>query len=269
LAVSSAVRLAVSSAVSSAVGSGVDSAVGSGVDSAVRLAGSAFFGGSLYASYLAWADYFNEVCGVAIDRNYLDLGESCGFYWTLDGVCFASERPSEICRDGQGRLHSVSGMAIRYPSGWGLYRWHGVEVPRDVIEVPQDITCARIDQESNAEVRRVMIERYGAERYLLDSGAKVVQRDNAGLLYRKELSDDEPVVMVRVLNSTPEPDGVMSREEAIATFGEAARAAVDAPEGSRFKAYMLRVPPDIRTAQEAVAWTFGLDANEYLPELET
>jgi len=126
-----------------------------------------------------------------------------------------------------------------------------------------------IEQESNAEIRRVMVERYGAERFLFDSGAKLIARDSVGLLYRKDLADDEPLVMVRVLNSTPEPDGVMSRDEAIAIFGDAAQAAINSPEGSRFKQYTIRVPPDMTTAHEAVAWTFGLTAETYHPALET
>jgi hypothetical protein len=47
-----------------------------------------------------------------------------------------------------------------------------------------------------------------------------------------------------VINSTPEPDG-------------------------RFKRYWLRVPPDTKTAHEAVAWTFGVPAKDYSPTVET
>jgi len=75
--------------------------------------------------------------------------------------------------------------------------------------------------------------------------------------------------MVRVLNSTPEPDGIMSRDEAIAIFGDAAKFAIAAPKSSRWKEYMIRVPPHVRKAHEAVAWTFNLGANEYHPALET
>jgi hypothetical protein len=50
--------------------------------------------------------------------------------------------------------------------------------------------------------------------------------------------------MVEVLNSTPEPDGTR-------------------------KTYFLRVPPNLRTAREAVAWTFGLAGSQYRPERET
>ena len=40
------------------------------------------------------------------------------------------------------------------------------------------------------------------------------------------------------------------------------------PDGSR-KIYILRVPPDMRTAREGVAWTFGLTAEQYKPGVET
>jgi hypothetical protein len=50
--------------------------------------------------------------------------------------------------------------------------------------------------------------------------------------------------MVKVVNSTPKPDGT-------------------------YKDYFLRVPPTVRTAREAVAWTFDLDPTVYAPVLET
>lgn len=41
-----------------------------------------------------------------------------------------------------------------------------------------------------------------------------------------------------------------------------------AKDGSR-KDYWLRVPPAMRTAREAVAWTFGKDSKDYHPARET
>ena len=40
------------------------------------------------------------------------------------------------------------------------------------------------------------------------------------------------------------------------------------PDGS-VKKYMLRVDPKCRTAREAVAWTFDMEAGEYAPAIET
>lgn len=89
-----------------------------------------------------------------------------------------------------------------------------------------------------------MIERYGQAKYLLDSGAKEIHSDNYGTLYRKDIEDDEPLVMVKVVNSTAEPDGT-------------------------FKDYFLRVPPTMKRAREAVAWTFGMKETEYEPLAQT
>jgi hypothetical protein len=40
------------------------------------------------------------------------------------------------------------------------------------------------------------------------------------------------------------------------------------PDGTR-KGYVLPVPPTVRTAREAVAWTFGMTAKTYRPAQET
>ena len=119
-----------------------------------------------------------------------------------------------------------------------------MRVPSYVITDPSENTVSKIDGEDNVEVRRVMIDRYGPGRYLQDSGAVEVDRGDRGVLYSKDISGDEPIVVVRVRNSTPEPDGSV-------------------------KDYWLRVPPTVKTAAEAVAWTFGMEMQQYRPEKET
>ena len=231
-------------------------------------------GGAFWASWIAYVAFMRDVLGwqdPVLERFAIDetLATSCGWVWWHENVLAISDRPAIVNRDDQGRLHCDDGPAIAYRDGWAIHAVHGVIVPADIIEDRSSITVERIERESNAEVRRVMLEFYGADRFLYDSGAQLIARDAVGLLYRKDLGDDEPLVMVRVLNSTPEPDGVMSRDEAIAAFGDAAQAAVNAPADARFKQYTIRVPPTMRTAHEAVAWTFGLTAETYHPALET
>ena len=275
--VGSQVESQVRSQVESQVWSQVGSQVGSQVRSQVGSAVLNYRGGAFWASWTAYVSFMRDVLGwddPVLENFKIDeiLATSCGWVWWHENVLAISDRPQEIHRDNQGRLHNHCGPSISYRDGWALHHWHGVLVPAHVIEAPQTIAPDEIDAADNAEVRRVMIERYGASRYLLDSGAKVIHHDAYGKLYRKELADDEPIVMVRVLNSTPEPDGTMTAEEARATFGSAA---VDAVFGHmnaagfalgaepRFKEYMLRVPPTMRTAHEAVAWTFGKTPEEY------
>ena len=165
-------------------GASVGATVGSAVGSAVDSAGYSYFGGSVWnAGYSAWADYFDEVCAVAIDRNFLEMTASAGFYWTLDGVCFASERPSKIASDAEGRLHCETGQAIEYAgTGWGLTAWRGVVVPRVWIERRAELTAAEIFKEPNAEVRRAGCEIIGWERVLSGIGATMIDDDGDPLI---------------------------------------------------------------------------------------
>ena len=94
-----------------------------------------------------------------------------------------------------------------------------------------------------------MYERGDPGRFIRDADADVLAFDydrlgNRRRLLRFALWGDEPYVAVEVTNSTPEPDG-------------------------SHKYYILRVPPTVTTCREAVAWTFGMTADEYDPERET
>lgn len=175
---------------------------------------------------------------------WLDVGRqafACEFF---DKVCFVSERPVKLHYNSRGQLHHESEAAIEFRDGYQIHSWNGVAVPSYVIENPELIAVQSIESEQNAEVRRVKIERFGQSRYVLESQAEVVCVDECGTLYRKNLAGDEALSMVRVINSTPELDG--DRKE-----------------------YFLRVPPIFRSARAAVAWTFGLEENEYKPRVET
>lgn len=149
-------------------------------------------------------------------------------------------------KDWRGRMHSVNGAPGRkWSDGYEEFYWHGVHVPELVVRHPEQITVAMIEIEENSEVRRVMIERYGQQRYMVDCGAALLSRDEAGELYKKNMGQhEEPLVFVKVKNSTPEPDGSI-------------------------KDYFLRVPPQTKTARAGVAWTFGIDPKAYTPQQQT
>ena len=201
------------------------------------------------SEWLSFYDFFREECSVESCKR-LDglskIAKSAGWFWPFTNVCILSERPCELHRDPRFRLHCEDGPAIKYPDGWCIYAWHGIRVDSRIIEKPESITVKEIDRQPNAEIRRIMIERYGMSRYLIDGNAKKIHSDDFGTLYRREFSDDEPLVMVHVVNSTKEPDG-------------------------SYKDYFLRVPANIERARQAVAWTWGDDIDEfnYAPLVET
>ncbi|MFD7574339.1 DUF6745 domain-containing protein [Streptomyces sp. NPDC059810] len=172
------------------------------------------------------------------------VAAQAGWWWPYEKVAVVCERPVELHRDEAGRLDRGDGPALAFADGFALYAWRGMSVPADFLAGLAGLTPERIRQEENAELRRVMLEYYGYDRYLAASGARHEHRDETGVLWRIELADDEDVVMVEVVNSTPEPDG-------------------------SHRTYWLRVPPTTRTAREGVAWTFGLHPDAYEPLVQT
>ncbi|WP_051712326.1 DUF6745 domain-containing protein [Spirillospora albida] len=173
-----------------------------------------------------------------------EAARSAGWWWPYERLVILSERPSDLHRDEPGRLHRGDGPALAYPDGFALHAWRGMPIPHDFVQSLTGLTHERISSEENAELRRVMLEIFGYDRYLAETGAKPLHRDETGVLWSIELLGDEPVVMVEVVNSTPEPDGT-------------------------YRTYYLRVPPTTRTAREGVAWTFGVDEGDYHPEKQT
>ncbi|MEU6631846.1 DUF6745 domain-containing protein [Streptomyces parvus] len=173
-----------------------------------------------------------------------EVARNAGWWWPYEQAVVITERPDVLHRDEAGRLDHGEGPALAYGDGFALHAWRGMPVPAAFLEELSSLTPERIRAEENAELRRVMLEYYGYDRYLSESGAEPVHRDETGILWRIALDGDEDVVMVEVVNSTPEPDGT-------------------------YRTYWLRVPPATRTAKDGVAWTFGLEGAAYAPVRQT
>jgi hypothetical protein len=159
-------------------------------------------------------------------------------WWVLPATVVAVPRPA--IRIVDDRLHCPDGPAVWWPDGTRYWYWRGVRVPEHVIMRPNELTAPQIWGEPNIEVRRVMIERIGMARFLCLCGdPPPAHEDHTGKLYRVHLPDDEPVTLVRVTDPS-------TRRE-----------------------YFLRVPPTVRSAREAVAWTFNMDPDAWAPLVET
>lgn len=176
------------------------------------------------------------------DEVFMEVFQAGGWWVPFEGVCLVCDNPNALAVDAQMRLHNNTGVALQFHEDSPVWAVRGVVVPEFVIR--KRVSLEDINRERNLEVRRIMIEAYGSERYINDSGARVVADDRWGTLYRKDFDDDESMTWVAVVNSTPEPDG-------------------------SFKTYHLRVPPLIVSPKAAVAWTFGMNPHEYQPVVET
>ena len=214
-------------------------------------------GGNQWSAWVAFLSFFRHVAQLPLDYSKWDHWERAAIHGGLRimhrDFCIVSDFPETLLVDAENRPHCDTGPFCRWRDGSALYAVHGVRVPAWLVEHPERLTADHITRESNAEVRRVMLERYGADRYIRDIGAVALDASDFGTLYQVPLGDDEPLTMVRVTNSTPEPDG-------------------------SYKDYWLRVHPELRpmrrgeyvghaqamTALNAVASTFGLTGREYV-----
>lgn len=159
------------------------------------------------------------------------LGHSCGWWMPYSNVCLIADRPVTQSVDEQRRLHCATGPAMAFGDGFAIWSWHGVRVTQQIIETPDTLTVEGIRGESNAEVQRIMIERFGWDRYLDATQAVLLDSDvdNSGRgtlrgLYRTMIREIQPAtVLVCTCDSTG-------------------------------KTFHLEVPPTVTTCRQAAGW---------------
>lgn len=207
---------------------------------------SAAWWGAMEAHWVAFYLFGRDELGVKYEEKrsfqlnmWRNITMSACWWWGYANYAIISERPSVVQMNAQERLHCADGPALAFRDGYSVYNWMGVRVPRQVIMAPETLVSAQVLAYPNVEVRRVMIERMGLEKFLEGLNATPIHEEPYRKLYKIDLHEDEPVVIVQM---------------SCTTTG---------------RGYFLRVPPTMTTCQEALAWSFGLKENEYRPEKET
>jgi len=203
---------------------------------------------------LDWISY-HDFCDCHLDVNYesgrlerirlwSEIYKSCYWWAPYETICFVADRPTEIHLDTRERLHNLRGPAMAFSDGWSLYSIHGSFVSERLVTHPDEVGLEDLPLDENLEVLHGTIELLGHERFLAAAKAQVVQEDDFGRLHRIQFYDYEPLLMVEVVNATPDPDGNVRR-------------------------HLLRVPPETESAHEAVAWSFGRRTKDYAPMVQT
>ena len=129
-----------------------------------------------------------------------------GFRFLHKEFCIISEFPIKFEVDENNQGHCENGPYVEWADGSAIYSYHGVRVPGWILENPEKISRDDILNEENAEVRRVMIEKIGWEKYLDLFGAETINTDDWGELLRAEIDGNEQW-LVKAVNSTAEPNG--------------------------------------------------------------
>src|SRR5262245_20058015 len=182
---------------------------------------------------------------IAVAEPMIEACEAGAFAHTLlDQEIIVLASPA-ISTDGR-RLHRTDGPVLAWPQT-RVYGWKGVLLPSEAIVEPATITPDAIRAVTDERLQHALIDIYahnhGHRRCMQDLGGIVMHEDHTGRLWWVNASRPLPpqpgdLKLVEVMNGTAEPDG------------------------SR-KTYWLNVPPEMQTARQAVAWTYGMTPTEY------
>jgi hypothetical protein len=190
--------------------------------------------GNHEAYWLAVYDYFHTEVGVQnLEKIFplLQVARTCGWVYCARDTAIVMSKPEFIHMDEERRLHCETGPAIRYPDGFCVYAWHGVRVPGDWIDDRAALTAQRALAVENMEQRRAACEMVGWVNIIDQLQGVVIDQDEdaqIGTLVRVNIPDVGTEQFLRVRCGT-------GRE------------------------FALPVPPDVRTALAANAWTYDIE----------
>lgn len=199
-----------------------------------------------------WISYylFAERIGVEYDpkdsallKQWATIAQSVNWWTPVDEYCFVSDRPRVVKFDNERRLHREDGLAVEYSDGWGTAAWHGTRIPKSWILDKKSLTAKTALTWENIEQRRAACEILGWVNVLDELNAKVINEDE-----------------------DPEIGSLLEVE--IPDIGKERFLKVQCGTGRTFA---LPVPPNMKTALQANAWTFGVDdVRDFLkPEVRT
>ncbi|MFW6219848.1 MAG: DUF6745 domain-containing protein [bacterium] len=202
--------------------------------------------GSAESYWIYTYQYYIDVLKLEIDakaKHGLDimkrLCDNSGFHYVYDKFAIICDRPEKISLNENGEVHCEDGPAIRYRDGFEIYAINGHIVPKIIVMNPEQITKEMIQKEENAEVSRIMIEKFGLSKYLIETGAKILDMDSLSL------------------------DGSATRILVEDTHGQKWLIGSD---GSTKRTYNMSAPRQAKTCKEAHSLMSGFDENKLIAE---
>ena len=161
-------------------------------------------------------------------------------YWITPTEVLCVEQPSLYISDG--RLHREDGPAVEWPAGESYCFWRGTQIPNEWITNRASLDAKTALTWPNIEQRRAACEMIGWNRVLFELKAKIISKHpnpQIGELVEVNLPDAGKERFLRVQCGT-------------------------------MREFALPVPPTVKTAIEAQAWTWGIDAKDFkTPEVRT
>jgi len=113
--------------------------------------------------------------------------------WSKEGRYHREDGPAIIYANGtcryyqDGELHREDGPAIiNNNNNESSFFITGIRVDQQIVENPSSQTIQQITNEENIEVRRIRIERFGWENFLLQGECKIIAKGENDIEFTKE-----------------------------------------------------------------------------------
>ena len=198
--------------------------------------GANYQGGNMWAPYDCYLTAARDILGLRLPEHvsYAFWEQAAiygGFRVMHEEFCLVSDFPEFIKTDAERRPHCEYGPSYRWRDGWSLYHWHGVEIPAEWVEDKASLSAKMALTWANIEQRRAACEIVGWEKILQELNARTIDKD----------ADPEIGELVEVSI----PEGGKERFLRVKC-------------GTK-RQFALPVPPTMKTALQANAWTFGYD----------
>lgn len=147
------------------------------------------------------------------------------------------------------------------------------------LQIDYPIAFEDIGEARNVEIREQALRKFGYENYVKEGFKKGKIR---GISYDDDVdvspfpsAIDHYTIYNHNARRLPHQNIQISRpsyhdkHEKLIYFFDSDIVFLQVRDPSSGKIYFLKVPPDMRSVKEAKAWTFGLEKEEYNPEIET
>ena len=181
-------------------------------------------------------------------NSFYYIHSNCFIWGAFEKVCIMCENPRDIILNERYLPHSDNKAAIEFYNGEKIYVADNIVLPAKMFEAPQELSFQDIADEPNITVRMKMLKVCRPERLLLNSNAKLIDQDTDSMgprkLYELNLGEQRNVNLHLIEVHT-------------------------ITVGGQDETFVMKIPSNINTCREAVAWTLSEKVDDYNPEYES
>lgn len=214
---------------------------------------SEYTAGFRWAGWAGWRIACVEILGLEKTDAYRALKDramQCSVAWVGAKVAVMAEHAAEVHRQPDQRgamvLHNDTGPAVRWAGDVNaLWSIEGIAVSKKTVMAPETLTLEEIASEENADVRRIMQDRYGMLRWLEDVKAEKISEDTVLI----ESWNPAAGSIVRLLVGTPSGEKY-----------------VVASDGSTGQVYAMRAPDDAKTPNDFYESVSGSETSKCIAQ---